>query len=130
MQVVLQHCCKLSWKAMLCILPPTFKSMSYNKSGCCLLQKVVADQPAMRKIAFYSFCGNVSKQVVCFCCPFKPQLFKIKEGVLVWWMLVRLSIQKLRINYWDLNLDFGLNCRASWEDQVSTYFWIVSYDVA
>ena len=27
-QLVLQHCCKTSWKAMLRALPPTFKSFS------------------------------------------------------------------------------------------------------
>ena len=32
------------------------------------------------KSLFYSFCSSVSKQVVCFCCPFKLQTFKIKEG--------------------------------------------------
>ena len=38
-QLVFQHCSKKSWKAMLRVLPPTFK-LSCNKSDCCRLPKI------------------------------------------------------------------------------------------
>ena len=41
---VLQHCCKMSWIAMLRVLPPAaFKRLSCNNSGCCRLRTFVAE---------------------------------------------------------------------------------------
>ena len=69
-QVVLQHWCKMSWKAMLCVLLPTFKLVLQQirllpvAERCCR-----STLGKCAKLLFYLFCSNVSKQVVCFCWP-------------------------------------------------------------
>ena len=59
-QLVLQHCCKTSWIAMLRVLPPMFKPV--NNLICC--KTFVATSLSN------SFRSNVARQVVRFCCPF------------------------------------------------------------
>ena len=60
MQLVLQHCFKTSWIAMLRVLPPMFKPV--NNLICC--KTFVATS------LFNSFRSNVARQVARFCCPF------------------------------------------------------------
>ena len=69
-QILLQHCWKTSWKAMLHVLPPTFKPV--NNLICCktgliwLVKRVTS--------LCNSFCCNFAKQVACFLLPVFPYL--------------------------------------------------------
>ena len=78
MHLVLQHCCKTSWVAMLRVLPPT-SNLSYSKSGCsqAWLTRVVkrATSP------FNWFCGYVEKQFERLCCPFYRSLRRTGLGL-------------------------------------------------
>ena len=66
---------------MLCVLLPTFKLVLQQTRLLPVAERCCRSTLGKcAKLLFYSFCSNVSKQVVCFCCSFKPQLFKIKEG--------------------------------------------------
>ena len=64
-QLVLQHCCKTSWIAMLRILPPMFKPV--NNLICCQtgLMWVVKHTTLL----FSSFWSNVARQVAHFLLP-------------------------------------------------------------
>ena len=61
-QLVMQHYCKTSWKAMLCVLPLSSKPV--NNLICCRtgLMWVVKRGTWPRN----SFCSNVANQVACF----------------------------------------------------------------
>ena len=69
-QLVLQHCCKTSWIAMLRILPPMFKPV--NNLICCQtgLMWVVKHTTLL----FNSFWSNVARQVAHFLLPVFPYL--------------------------------------------------------
>ena len=70
-QLVLQHCCKTSWKAMVRVLPLTFKP--FNNVICCIktgLMWVVKRATSL----FNSFCSKVARQVVRFLLPVFPYL--------------------------------------------------------
>ena len=65
MQLVLQHCCKTSWKGMLSVLPPTFKP-SCNKSGCCKLREywlLIGKNYA--EVALYKWVSSFATKQVC-----------------------------------------------------------------
>ena len=65
MQLVLQHCCKTSWKGMLRVLPSTFKP-SCNKSGCCKLREywlLIGKNYA--EVALYTWVSSFATKQVC-----------------------------------------------------------------
>ena len=73
-QLVLQHCCKTSWMAMLLVLPPT-SNLSCNKSGCWQ----VWTWGVKRVISlFNSFCSNVARQVARFFVARFPYLKRVR----------------------------------------------------
>ena len=65
-QLVLQHCCKMSWIAMLRILPPMFKPV--NNLICCQtgLMRVVK----CTTLLFNSFWSKLQDKLHIFCSPF------------------------------------------------------------
>ena len=69
-QLVLQHCCKTSWKAMVRVLPLTFKP--FNNMICCKTGLVWVVKRATS--LFNSFCSKVARQVVRFLLPVFPYL--------------------------------------------------------
>ena len=70
MQLLLQHCCKTSWKAMLHVLPHTFKPVN-NLTWC----KTGSTRVVKRATSLCnSFCSNVAKQVSCLLSPVFPYL--------------------------------------------------------
>ena len=65
MQLVLQHCCKTSWKGMLRVLPPTFKP-SCNKSGCCKLREYwLPIGKNYAEVALYTWVSSFATKQVC-----------------------------------------------------------------
>ena len=69
-QLVLQHCCKTSWIAMLRVLPPTFKPV--NNLICC---KTGFMWVVKRAISLFNlFYSNVAKQVARFLLSVFPYL--------------------------------------------------------
>ena len=70
MQLVLQHCCRTSWIAMLCVLPP-MSNLSCDKSGC---RQVWAWVVKHATSLFNLFCSNVARQVARFLLPVFPYL--------------------------------------------------------
>ena len=70
MPLVLQHCYRTSWIAMLCVLPPT-SNLSCNKSACWQVWTWVVKRSTS---LFNLFCSNVARQVARFLLPVFPYL--------------------------------------------------------
>ena len=66
MQLVLQHCCKTSWIAILGVLAPTSNLSSTNQ----VVDRFERGWKNPQHTPFHSFCSNVAKQVAHFCCLF------------------------------------------------------------
>ena len=70
MQLVLQHCCKPSWIAMLRVLPPMFDPVLQEIRMQGLFSWVVKRATSL----FNSFCSYVAKQIARFLLPVLPYL--------------------------------------------------------
>ena len=69
-QLVLQHCCKPSWIAMLRVLPPMFDPLLQEIRMQGLFSWVVKRATSL----FNSFCSHVAKQIERFLLPVLPYL--------------------------------------------------------
>ena len=69
-QLVLQHCCKPSWIAMLRVLPPMFDPVLQEIRMQGLFSWVVKRATSL----FNSFCSHVAKQIARFLLPVLPYL--------------------------------------------------------
>ena len=70
-QLFFQHCCKTSGKAMLRVLPPTFKPV--NNLICCKAGLMWVCKT--HNISIQLVCSNVARQVECFLLPVFPHLY-------------------------------------------------------
>ena len=79
MQLVLQHCCKTSWIAMLRVLPPMFKPV--NNLICCKTGLMwVGKRPTL---LVNSFCSNVARQVNYFFLPIFAHLKLLVRNIVM-----------------------------------------------
>ena len=90
MQLVLQHCCKTSWIAILRVIPPMFKPVNnliYCKTGfMCVVRRATS--------LFNLFCSNVAKQVARFLLPVFPStLIRFLSHTELWALLYIIIIK-------------------------------------
>ena len=109
-KLVLQHCCKTSWIAMLRVLPPTFNTV--NKNLICCKTCLMWVENAQHRCST-SFAAMLQNKLHVFCCPF----FRTFRNT------SRLTISS-RLNWPTMSITRVLYSQLTWYNSIWLWGWL------